>query len=65
MYCTSCKPIVEKQLKDKKGIKSINFDYFIDIIIIKYDPAVINVEEIKNRLDNSGYKFVRLANRGF
>jgi len=61
----SCKPIVEKQLKDKKGIKSINFDYLTDSIIIKYDPSVLSVEEIKNRLDKSGYKFVRLANRGF
>ena len=65
MYCTSCKPIVEKQLKNKKGIKSINFDYLTDSIIIKYDPSVLSVEEIKNRLDKSGYKFVRLANRGF
>jgi len=61
----SCKPIVEKQLKDKKGIKSINFDYLTDSIIIKYDPSALSVKEIKNRLDNSGYKFVRLANRGF
>jgi copper chaperone len=63
MYCISCKPIVEKQLKDKKGIKSINFDYWTDSIIVEFDPSVLTKEEIKNSLDKSGYKFVRLANR--
>jgi copper chaperone len=65
MYCISCKPIVERQLKDEKGIKSIKFDYLTDRIIVEFDPSVLTREEIKYRLDKSGYKFVRLANRGF
>jgi copper chaperone CopZ len=65
MYCISCKPIVEKQLKDEKAIKSIKFDYMTDSIIVEFDPSVLTKEEIKNGLDKSGYKFVRLANRGF
>jgi len=36
-----------------------------DSIIIEFDPSVLTREEIKNRLDRSGYKFVRLAERGF
>ena len=30
MYCTSCKPIVEKQLKDEEGVKKIlsKIDYW-------------------------------------
>ena len=65
MYCISCKPIVEKQLKDEKEIKSIKLDYMTDSIIIEFDPSVLTREEIKNRLVKSGYKFVRLAERGF
>jgi len=65
MYCISCKSIVEKQLKDEKGVKSIKFDYLTDSIIIEFDPAVLTKEDIKNSLDKSGYKFVRLGNRGF
>ena len=61
----SCKPIVEKQLKDKKGVKSIKFDYMTDSIIIEFDPSVLTREEIKNRLDKSGHKFVRLAESSF
>lgn len=65
MYCISCKPIVEKQLKDEKAVKNISFDYMTDSIIVEFDPLVLTTKEIKNRLDKSGYKFVRLANRGF
>ena len=65
MYCISCKPIVEKQLKDEKGVKIIKFDYMKDSIIIEFDQSVLTREEIKNRLDKSGYKSVRLAERGF
>lgn len=65
MYCISCKPIVEKQLEDEKGVLSIKFDYLTDSIIVEFDPTVLTKEDIKNSLDKSGYKFVRLANRGF
>jgi copper chaperone len=65
MYCISCKPIVEKQLKGEQAIKSIKFDYMTDSIIVEFDPSVLTREEIKSRLDKSGYKFVRSANRGF
>ena len=65
MYCISCKQIVERQLKDEKGIKSIKFDYLTDRIIVEFDTSVLTREEIKYRLDKSGYKFVRLGDRGF
>ena len=65
MYCISCKPIIEKQLKDEKGVKSVKFDYLTDSIIVEFDPAVLTKEDIKNSLDKSGYKFVRLGNRSF
>lgn len=47
MYCVTCKPIVEKQLKNKNGVKSINIDYMTDSVIIEFDPSVMTKEEIK------------------
>ena len=61
MYCTSCKSIVEKQLKNENGIKGIDVDYMTDTVIVEFDPSIITKEEIKNRLEKSGYKFVRSA----
>lgn len=61
MYCTSCKPIVEKQLKNENGVKNIDIDYMTDSVIVGYDPVLITKEQIKDKLDKSGYKFVRVS----
>jgi copper chaperone len=59
MYCLSCKSIVEKQLKNESGIKRIDVDYMTDSVIVEFDLSVITKEEIKDRLEMSGYNFVR------
>ena len=61
MYCATCKPIVEKQLKGEQAIKKIDIDFMTDSVIVEYDPALISKEEIKKRLENSGYQFSRVA----
>jgi len=63
MYCTSCKPIVEKQLKNEQAVKKINIDYMTDSVIVEFDPSLISKQEIKDRLEKSGYKFVRVVAR--
>jgi copper chaperone len=47
MYCTTCKPIVEKQLKDEEAVKKIDIDYMTASVIVEYDPLLITREEIK------------------
>ena len=61
MYCTSCKAIVEKQLKNEQAVKKIDIDYITDSVIVEFDPSLITKQEIKDRLEKSGYKFVRVA----
>jgi Cu+-exporting ATPase len=61
MYCITCKSIVEKQLKDEDAIKKIGVDYMTDSVVVDYDSTLINKEEIKERLEKSGYKFIRVA----
>jgi Cu+-exporting ATPase len=61
MYCSTCKPIVEKQLKGEQTIKKIDIDFMTDSVVVEYDPALITKEEIKKRLENSGYQFSRVA----
>jgi copper chaperone len=63
MYCTTCKPIVEKQLKDEEAVKKIDIDYMTDSVIVEFDPSIITKKEIKNTLEKSGYKFVRTAGK--
>ena len=61
MYCITCKLIVEKQLKNEEAVKKIDIDYMTDSIVVEFDPSLITREEIKNKLEKSGYKFVRTA----
>jgi len=61
MYCTSCKTIVEKQLKDEKGVINVDINYMTDSVIVDFNPSLITNEQIKNRLEKSGYNFVRVA----
>jgi Cu+-exporting ATPase len=61
MYCFTCKPIVERQLKDEKGIGKIEVDYMTDSVIVEFDPLQIGKGEIKHKLEKSGYRFVRVA----
>jgi Cu+-exporting ATPase len=61
MYCATCRPIVEKQLKDEQEVKKIDIDYMTDSSVVEFDSLLITKEEIKNRLEKSGYKFVRIA----
>jgi copper chaperone len=59
MYCVTCKAILEKQLKNEVAVKKIDIDYMTDSIVVEFDSLLITKEEIKNRLEKSGYKFVR------
>jgi copper chaperone CopZ len=60
MYCITCKPIVENQLRGNEAIKNIDIDFMTDSVIVEYNPALITKEKIKEKLENSGYKFVRV-----
>jgi copper chaperone CopZ len=61
MYCSTCKSIVEKQLKGEQGIKKTDIDFMTDSVVVEYDSELINKEEIREKLENSGYKFVRVT----
>ena len=61
MYCTTCKPIIEKQLSGEQAVKAIQIDYLTDSVIVEYDPGKLTVQELKKKLENSGYRFSRVA----
>jgi copper chaperone len=65
LYCITCKPIIEKQLKDNNGIKRISIDYMTDSVVVDFDPSILTKDKIKDILEKSGYGFVRVANRSF
>jgi copper chaperone len=48
-------------LRNEQAVKKIDIDYKIDSVIVEFDPSLISKQEIKDRLEKSGYKFVRVA----
>jgi copper chaperone len=40
MYCASCKPIVQKQLRNEQAVKKIDIDYMTDSVIVEFDPSL-------------------------
>ena len=61
MYRITSKSIIEKQLKYEKAIKKIDINYLTDSVVKEFDPSLITKEEIKNILERSGYKFIRVT----
>jgi copper chaperone CopZ len=61
MYCITCKPIVEKQLRGEQAIKKLDIDVMTDSVIVQYDDDLMTEGQIKKRLEQSGYKFVRVS----
>jgi copper chaperone len=61
MYCSSCRSIIEKQLNGERGIRRIDVDIMTNSVILKFDPSIMTKEEIKDRLEKSGYNFIRIA----
>ena len=49
MYCTTCKPIVENQLKGNEAIKNIDIDFMTDSVIVEYEPTLTTKEKIKRK----------------
>jgi hypothetical protein len=35
----------------------------IDSVVVEFDQSLISIQEIKDRLEKSAYKFVRIATR--
>lgn len=60
MYCTTCKPIIENQLKGIEIIKNIDIDFLTDSVTVEFDLMLITKEKIMARLENSGYRFIRI-----
>ena len=60
MYCTLCKPIVEKQLKNEEAVKKIDIDYMTDsVIVVEFDPSPLAKENInKKQAGKIWYNFV-------
>lgn len=55
MTCAACSARIEKGLSRMEGIFSANVNLALETGKVKYDPSILNSEDIINKIKNMGY----------
>ncbi len=63
MNSPHCSAIVEKALKNEKGIIGADLNFATENAKITYDPALTNPEKIRQAIKSSGYEPVEIAEK--
>lgn len=58
MHCTSCSMNIDMDLEDLEGIKSAKTNYAKQESEVEYDPDKVEVEDILNQVQKTGYKAI-------
>lgn len=58
MSCGHCKNAVERAVKVLAGVSFAEVDLAAKQLTIEFDAAVVNMEEIKNAIEEEGYTVV-------
>jgi len=56
--CATCVIPIRKALEKTEGVKSIGANYVADLILIDFDPNVVNIPEIVSIIKDTGYDAV-------
>lgn len=59
MSCTVCANVIEKKLKNSKGIESASVNYATSKADINYNDKILNEENITTIIENTGYKVLK------
>lgn len=59
MTCSSCANRIEKVAKNMKGVENVVVNFATEKILVSYDADVINLGDIKSKVENAGYKLIR------
>ncbi len=55
MHCASCSALIEKALKKKVGIKSVNVNFSTEKATVEFDPEAVKEDDIINVIKGLGY----------
>lgn len=59
MTCSSCANSIEKVAKKMKGVENVVVNFATEKILVSYDADVINLGDIKSKVEKAGYKLIR------
>lgn len=55
MHCASCASVIEKTLKKQHGVEACQVNYGTEKVVIEYDTAKTNPEDLSKKLEPLGY----------
>lgn len=59
MTCAGCEGHIKTEVNKLKGIISCQVSYEKGNTIVKFDPALVNVEDLKTAIERTGYKVIK------
>lgn len=54
--CGHCAASIERAIKNLPGVKELDVRLEEKVALVSYDPAIISREELKNRVEDTGYE---------
>ena len=64
MTCAGCAAFVDKTCKALEGVKSCEVNLATEMLQVRFDEAVITGDEIKRRIDSTGYMLTDVTEGG-
>ena len=55
IYCIQCPEWIISALLQTRGVIDADVAYFQSLVTVKYDPAIVAEETLRDTLDNLGY----------
>ncbi len=62
LTCIGCVRTIESSLKNLKGISEVNVNLGTESAKIVYEETLIEIEDIKKKIEDTGYKFLGILN---
>ena len=56
--CMHCKSAIEGAVRDIEGVASVNVEVAEKTVSLEYDPDLVDLEEVKNTIEEEGYPVV-------
>ncbi len=59
--CATCAPSIRRELEKVKGVEWVGVNPILDLILVDYDPDLLDIDEILWVIRRSGYKAARIS----
>lgn len=57
MDCPTCTTTIKKELLKLNGVKDVRINFLYKRIYVSYDPSVIGIPELEEKIEELGYRF--------